>query len=137
MQISKQWYWKLSYRYSSYRYIKPPNLIWYRTSTTYHSCYILLLPTSEVKHKCFEILSINCDWLFKSAYVCMFTNVSGYFFLFFKQGHRLKNCENQTYTALNSLKCKRRLLLSGTPIQNDLLEYFSLVNFVNSGLLGK
>ena len=56
--------------------------------------------------------------------------------MFFLQGHRLKNSENQTYSALNSLQCKRRLLLSGTPIQNDLLEYFSLVNFVNSGLLG-
>lgn len=52
------------------------------------------------------------------------------------EGHRLKNCENQTYTALNGLKAKRRVLLSGTPIQNDLLEYFSLVHFVNGGLLG-
>lgn len=52
------------------------------------------------------------------------------------EGHRLKNMENQTYTALNKLNAKRRVLLSGTPIQNDLLEYFSLVNFVNPGLLG-
>nr|CAH7767066.1 unnamed protein product [Callosobruchus chinensis] len=52
------------------------------------------------------------------------------------EGHRLKNCENQTYRALMGLKAKRRVLLSGTPIQNDLLEYFSLIHFVNEGLLG-
>lgn len=34
------------------------------------------------------------------------------------------------------MKAKRRVLLSGTPIQNDLLEYFSLVHFVNGDLLG-
>jgi len=52
------------------------------------------------------------------------------------EGHRLKNSENQTYSALMGIKCARRVLLSGTPIQNDLLEYFSLVHFVNEGLLG-
>ncbi|XP_043476135.1 DNA repair and recombination protein RAD54-like [Leptopilina heterotoma] len=52
------------------------------------------------------------------------------------EGHRLKNCENQTYQALMGIKAKRRVLLSGTPIQNDLLEYFSLIQFVNQGLLG-
>ena len=48
----------------------------------------------------------------------------------------MKNSENQTYQALVAIKCKRRVLLSGTPIQNDLLEYFSLVHFVNQGILG-
>ncbi|XP_015743898.1 DNA repair and recombination protein RAD54-like [Python bivittatus] len=52
------------------------------------------------------------------------------------EGHRLKNSDNQTYQALNSLNTPRRVLISGTPIQNDLLEYFSLVHFVNSGILG-
>jgi DNA repair and recombination protein RAD54 and RAD54-like protein len=52
------------------------------------------------------------------------------------EGHRLKNCENLTYQALMGLKTKRRVLLSGTPIQNDLTEYFSLVHFVNPGMLG-
>eukprot|EP00794_Sanderia_malayensis_P007792 gene7792-8638_t len=52
------------------------------------------------------------------------------------EAHRLKNLINQTYEALNLLKAKRRILLSGTPIQNDLLEYFSLVHFINSNMLG-
>ena len=45
------------------------------------------------------------------------------------EGHRLKNSENQTYAALNAMDAKMRVLLSGTPIQNDLLEYYSLVRF--------
>ncbi|XP_072317853.1 DNA repair and recombination protein RAD54-like [Eucyclogobius newberryi] len=52
------------------------------------------------------------------------------------EGHRLKNAENQTYHALNAMSAQRRVLISGTPIQNDLLEYFSLVHFVNAGILG-
>lgn len=44
--------------------------------------------------------------------------------------------ENQTYTALYNLNCKRRVILTGTPIQNDLDEYFSLLNFCNPGYLG-
>ncbi|KAG9341543.1 hypothetical protein JZ751_019049 [Albula glossodonta] len=52
------------------------------------------------------------------------------------EGHRLKNSDNQTYLALNAMSAQRRVLISGTPIQNDLLEYFSLVHFVNAGILG-
>lgn len=52
------------------------------------------------------------------------------------EGHRLKNSDSLTFNSLNSLNCKRRVILSGTPIQNDLSEYFSLLNFANPGLLG-
>jgi DNA repair and recombination RAD54-like protein len=52
------------------------------------------------------------------------------------EGHRLKNGDSQTFTALNNLNVSRRVILSGTPIQNDLSEYFSLVSFANPGLLG-
>ncbi|KAJ1678777.1 DNA-dependent ATPase protein rad54 [Spiromyces aspiralis] len=52
------------------------------------------------------------------------------------EGHRLKNSASQTFQALNSLNVQRRVILSGTPIQNDLTEYFSLLNFANPGLLG-
>lgn len=52
------------------------------------------------------------------------------------EGHRLKNGESQTFVALNSLNVQRRIILSGTPIQNDLSEYFSLLNFANPNYLG-
>nr|XP_027196648.1 DNA repair and recombination protein RAD54-like [Dermatophagoides pteronyssinus] len=52
------------------------------------------------------------------------------------EGHRLKNQNNQTYLALNQIRAKRRVILTGTPIQNDLLEYYSLVQFVCPGLFG-
>ncbi|KAF2012317.1 hypothetical protein BU24DRAFT_426185 [Aaosphaeria arxii CBS 175.79] len=52
------------------------------------------------------------------------------------EGHRLKNGESQTFTALNGLNVQKRVILSGTPIQNDLSEYFSLLNFANPNYLG-
>lgn len=52
------------------------------------------------------------------------------------EGHRLKNGDSQTFTALNSLNVSRRVILSGTPIQNDLSEYFALISFANPDLLG-
>ncbi|KAG2158222.1 DNA repair protein, SNF2 family [Suillus bovinus] len=52
------------------------------------------------------------------------------------EGHRLKNSGNQTFQALNSLNVKRRVILTGTPVQNDLSEYFSLLNFANPNFLG-
>eukprot|EP00049_Salpingoeca_infusionum_P015532 m.303442 g.303442 ORF g.303442 m.303442 type:complete len:779 (+) comp15893_c0_seq5:229-2565(+) len=52
------------------------------------------------------------------------------------EGHRLKNCASQTYIALSKLRTKRRIILTGTPVQNELLEYYSLVEFCNPGLLG-
>ncbi len=53
------------------------------------------------------------------------------------EGHRLKNSEIQTSKAVAlCFKTKKRIMLSGTPIQNNLEEFFAMVNWVNPGLLG-
>lgn len=52
------------------------------------------------------------------------------------EAHRLKNDQTMTNRALAVLSCKRRILLSGTPMQNDLEEFYALVNFTNPGILG-
>ncbi|XP_025726628.1 DNA repair and recombination protein RAD54B isoform X2 [Callorhinus ursinus] len=52
------------------------------------------------------------------------------------EGHRLKNSAIKTTTALISLSCEKRVILTGTPVQNDLQEFFALIDFVNPGILG-
>ncbi|EGW06616.1 DNA repair and recombination protein RAD54B [Cricetulus griseus] len=52
------------------------------------------------------------------------------------EGHRLKNSSIKTTAALFSLPCEKRVILTGTPVQNDLQEFFALVDFVNPGILG-
>jgi len=52
------------------------------------------------------------------------------------EAHRLKNGDTLTNKALGSVPCLRRVMLSGTPMQNHLDEFYSMVNFCNPGLLG-
>uniref|UniRef100_A0A8D8WSV6 DNA repair and recombination protein RAD54-like n=1 Tax=Cacopsylla melanoneura TaxID=428564 RepID=A0A8D8WSV6_9HEMI len=52
------------------------------------------------------------------------------------EGHRLKNAKNKLYEMMTSLNIRKRILLSGTPLQNDLQEFFFLNDFVNPGVLG-
>ena len=56
--------------------------------------------------------------------------------IFEKQGHRLKSESNKAAQAICKIQIRKRVILSGTPLQNDLREFFSIVDFVNPGLLG-
>ncbi|KAJ1020725.1 hypothetical protein NDA16_004117 [Ustilago loliicola] len=48
----------------------------------------------------------------------------------FDEGHMLKNRKSQKYDKLLKLKTRWRLLLTGTPLQNNLQELVSLLNFI-------
>ena len=53
------------------------------------------------------------------------------------EGHRLKSSAgNKTIRALKAFPGNRRLVVTGTPVQNDLKEFFAMVDFVNPGSLG-
>jgi len=54
------------------------------------------------------------------------------------EGHRLKAAGgNKTIDALNKAPTARRLILTGTPLQNNLEELYAVVSFVNPQALGR
>jgi DNA repair and recombination protein RAD54B len=52
------------------------------------------------------------------------------------EGHRLKTLQNKSGQAIQNLNATKRVILSGTPIQNDLREFFAAVDLINPGILG-
>ena len=52
------------------------------------------------------------------------------------EGHRLRNSGSQLYNAVQRVRTRRRLVLTGYPMQNHLMEYFCMVDYLRPGFLG-
>ncbi len=52
------------------------------------------------------------------------------------EGHAIKNGRAKTTLAVKRMRARHRLILSGTPIQNSVLELWSLFDFLMPGFLG-
>lgn len=46
------------------------------------------------------------------------------------EGHKIKNINSNVSQNVRLIKCERKLLLTGTPIQNNLEELYALFNFL-------
>ncbi|CAB4066569.1 BTAF1 [Lepeophtheirus salmonis] len=57
-------------------------------------------------------------------------------YIILDEGHIIKNAKAKTTIAIKSLSSNHRLILSGTPIQNSVLEIWSLFDFLMPGYLG-
>ncbi|KAL6565324.1 hypothetical protein OROGR_002275 [Orobanche gracilis] len=52
------------------------------------------------------------------------------------EAHIIKNTRADTTQALKQVRCQRRIALTGSPLQNNLMEYYCMVDFVREGFLG-
>ena len=59
-----------------------------------------------------------------------------FLYIVLDESQLVKNPLSKTYKALLQLKSSYRLVLTGTPIENSLVDLWSQMNFLNPGLLG-
>ena len=56
-----------------------------------------------------------------------------WFYMILDEAHMIKNYKSQRWNILLNFKSYRRLLLTGTPLQNNLIELWALLKFLVSG----
>ncbi|KZV89961.1 hypothetical protein EXIGLDRAFT_771244 [Exidia glandulosa HHB12029] len=56
-----------------------------------------------------------------------------WYYLILDEAHMIKNFKSQRWNTLLGFRSRRRLLLTGTPLQNNLTELWSLLQFLMSG----
>lgn len=59
-----------------------------------------------------------------------------YDMLIVDEAHKLKNAGTQSYRFVSAIRRKYCLMLTATPMQNDLKELFNLINLIRPGQLG-
>ena len=95
------------------------------------------------KHRITDlVLNKKCDNLVIVSSYDIVRNDSQFFaslnwnYLVLDEGHAIKNSKTKTARAIKLLKANHRLILTGTPIQNSVLELWSLFDFLMPGFLG-
>ncbi|XP_045799661.1 CHD3-type chromatin-remodeling factor PICKLE-like [Trifolium pratense] len=74
----------------------------------------------------YEMINVDAAALNPIKWECMIVD----------EGHRLKNKDSKLFSSLKLFSSRHRVLLTGTPLQNNLDELFMLMHFLDAGKFG-
>ncbi|KAL8475219.1 hypothetical protein ACS0TY_031582 [Phlomoides rotata] len=74
----------------------------------------------------YEMINLDSSSLKPIKWECMIVD----------EGHRLKNKDSKLFSSLKQYSSRHRVLLTGTPLQNNLDELFMLMHFLDAGKFG-
>ena len=88
-----------------------------------------------------DIVTLNIGHIILTSYhtlrndIELFSEIQ-FFLIVLDEAQAIKNATTKIFKAIKCLQSKRRLTLTGTPIENSSLELWSQMHFLNPGLLG-
>ncbi|RIA98252.1 SNF2 family N-terminal domain-containing protein [Glomus cerebriforme] len=87
-----------------------------------------VLQQQFIKHVNFQVLLTTYEYIIKDKTIL---SKIRWVYVIIDEGHRMKNVNSKLSIILtNSYQCRYRLILTGTPLQNNLPELWSLLNFI-------
>lgn len=102
-------------------YLSP--VVWMWTSSE-RPAYCYVQKEASVKFHVlltsYELITIDMAILGSIDWACLIVD----------EAHRLKNNQSKFFRVLNGYSLQHKLLLTGTPLQNNLEELFHLLNFL-------
>ena len=61
---------------------------------------------------------------------------TNFYYLVLDEAHIIKNPKTKMYQTIKKISAEKRVILTGTPIQNNVMELWALFNFLMPGFLG-
>ena len=82
-----------------------------------------------------EVIIYICSYEKARDNIEMFNNTY-FYYLVLDEAHIIKNPKTKMYQAITKIAAEKRVILTGTPIQNNVMELWALFNFLMPGFLG-
>jgi len=80
-----------------------------------------------IKKQLFDV----CLCSFEGAKICqLYLRKISWNYVIVDEAHKIKNEESQISLVIRTFKTQHKILLTGTPLQNNLHELWSLLNFL-------